>query len=436
VRLPRAVDVAVVGGGPAGFAAALAAARLGARTLLVERADRLGGNAALALVHTICGLYQPADAADAGEALPAQRGFALRFAEALARAGGAGPPERAGRVFVLPTEPARLAALALELCQATPGLELALGCELVAASLSREAGGCQRLRLAGPGGAVAEVEAQAAVDTSGDAALGALGGAELAQAEPDALQRPSYIVQLAGVESSELAGFAKLRVTRAAAGAARSGRLPPGCESVLVRRGLSEGEVYLTLTLPRLPGERYAPLEPGCLLELGARARRDAEALLAFLRETRPAFEKVRVAAWPQRVGVRETRRLVGRCALEREDVLAGRQRADEVAVSSWPIELWDDHRRARFEHPAGPCSVPLGALVSRSHPRLAMAGRCLSASHEALGALRVIGTALGTGEAAGVAAALAADAGGALGDIPAARVRDRIAALAEEELP
>ncbi len=425
----RRFDVAVVGGGPAGFAAALAAARLGARTLLLERADRLGGNAALAFVHTICGLYRPCDGA---AAVPAQQGFALRFAEALARAGGARPPERAGRVWVLPTDPPRLAALAAELCAGAPGLELALGCELVAAKLSPAERGRQELRLAGPGPRVAEVEAEVAVDASGDAALGALAGAALA--EPGPLQRPSYIFRLGGVETAELAGFAKLRVSHAAAGAVRAGRLPPGCESVLVRRGFAPDEVYVTLNLPLLPGEVYDPLEPACLVELATRARRDAEALLGFLRATRPAFEKARVTAWPERVGVRETRRLVGRACLGREAVLEGRTHPDEVAVSSWPIELWEDHRRARFEHPAGPCSVPLGALVSRSHPRLAMAGRCLSASREALGALRVIGTALGTGEAAGVAAALAADAGAPLAAIPAARVRERLAGLAQQE--
>jgi hypothetical protein len=75
---------------------------------------------------------------------------------------------------------------------------------------------------------------------------------------------------------------------------------------------------------------------------------------------------------------------------------------------------------------------VPLGALVSRSHARLGAAGRCLSASHEALGALRVIGSALATGEALGVAAALAADAGTTLADVDPARVRARIAAQAD----
>ena len=155
-----------------------------------------------------------------------------------------------------------------------------------------------------------------------------------------------------------------------------------------------------------------------------------------FLRATREGFAAARVADWPSRVGVRETRRVLGRVVLEREDVLAGRRRDDEVALSSWPIELWEDHRRARFEHPAAACSIPLGALVSRSHPGLGMAGRCLSASHEAHGALRVIGTALATGEAIGVAAANAAASGAALGEVDPAAVRARIRDDAEKPLP
>ena len=81
------------------------------------------------------------------------------------------------------------------------------------------------------------------------------------------------------------------------------------------------------------------------------------------------------------------------------------------------------------------PASIPLSALVSRTHPRLGAAGRCLSATHGALGALRVIGTAFATGEAIGIAAAIAADRGILLSDVPARAVREDIAASAERNL-
>lgn len=418
-------DVAVVGGGPAGIAAAIAAAETGARTVLLERDATLGGNVAQALVHTICGLYR----ADAARAEPAHAGLPLRFAEALARAGGAGAPEAAGRVHYLPIRPPAFAALAAAWCAATPGLEVRTGHALVGAALAREPRAPSRLRVRGPQGE-AELEAALVVDSSGDAAAAALGGAETAMAPPETLQRPSFVFRIEGVAPEACAGFARLRLAAGIARAARDGALPPGADSLVVR-GDGDGAVHATLALPALAGEPYAPLDPAHLEALARFGRRRAEAVVAFLRATRPGFADARVAAWPARVGVRETRRLVGRVVLDREDVLAGRRRDDEVALSTWPIELWDDHRRARFEHPAGPCSVPLGALVSRSHPRLGMAGRCLSATHEALGALRVIGTALATGEAIGIAAALAADGGTGLAAIAPARVRREIAAHA-----
>ena len=424
---PERFDVAVVGGGAAGIAAAVAAAGCGARTLLLERAGTLGGNVSQALVHTICGLYL---AAGSGEAVPANPGFPQRFAAQLRRAAAAGDPERVGRVWVLPTDPPRVAAAAVRICEAEPGLELRLGHELVAADLATAGAAPQRLRVRRPGGAELEVAAGVVVDASGDAVAAALGGAATATADPGAEQLPSYIFGLADVDTTalqELQGFGRLHVTRAVAGAVRHGALPDGCEAVLVRPSFEAGRIYVTLNLPRASLRGGSPLETGSSPELRARARAAAEQVVAFLRHTRPAFEKCRVDAWPERVGVRETRRVIGRHTVTGDDVRAGRRRDDEVALSTWPIELWQDHRRVHLEHPAGPSSIPLGALISRSHPRLAMAGRCLGADREALGALRVLGAALASGEAAGTAAALAADAGASLAEVAPERVRHQI---------
>jgi choline dehydrogenase-like flavoprotein len=426
----RAFDVAVVGGGPAGLAAALGAARAGAHTLLVERERALGGNVTRALVHTICGLYRN----DAERAEPLHAGLPRRIAGALAAAGGAGEPTAAGRVFYLPIRPAAFGALAQALCARTPGLALETGSTLVAARLAARAGEASELEIDGPAGRL-RASARAVVDASGDAAAAAAGAAALEEARPERLQRASFIVRLEGVEEAAREGFARLQLTAAVARAASRGELPAGCASLVARPDVAPGSLHLTLTLPPLAGRPFAPHDPAYVAALSAEARALAERLVAFLRATREGFAAARVSDWPARVGVRETRRLLGRVVLSREDVLEGRRRDDEVALSGWPIELWEDHRRARFEHPAAPCSVPLGALVSRSHPGLGAAGRCLSASHEAHGALRVIATALATGEAIGVAAALAADAGGALAAVEPARVRARIADDAEKPL-
>jgi len=415
-------DVAVVGAGGAGLGAALAAAAQGARTLLVERATELGGNTRQAQVHTLCGLYLP----EGESARCAHPGLPTRVAEDLLRTGAAATPVRAGRVWYLPIDPRRFAERARKWCSEAPRLELRTQCALVGLDVGDE--GHWRLALQGASGPE-RCSAKIVIDASGDAAAAVATGAAFAEEAPERLQAPSYIAELAGVDTAELEGFARLGVSHALAGAVRRGDLAGDCDSVAVRPGPMPGQLFLTLNVPRPTRPPYAPLDDDCRLGLESGARRAVEAVVGHLRRHHPAFAECRIASWPDRLGIRETRRLRGRVELRREDVLSGQRREDQVALSTWPIELWDDHRRARFSHPEAPCSVPLGSLVSSSHARLGMAGRCMAGSHDALGALRVIGTALATGEAIGVAAAIAADEGSTLVDVEPARVRERASA-------
>lgn len=420
-------DVAVIGGGSAGIAAALAAATSGASTLLVERCASLGGNVSQAHVHTICGLFHAADPADdSAPPIPAHEGFCRRFADELVRVGAARPPERAGRVWVLPLSPPDFEShLCDRVAAAAPMLSTWTETELVRAELAVDESRVSRLELLRQGRA-RSVEASIVVDTSGDGVLASKGDADGERASPSQLQRASFIFRLGDVENGALEGFARLRLSAAIAGAERSGALPAGCESVLARPGAS-GEAYITVNMPPPENQEYRPQEAACRMEMEERGRRYAEAITELLRGRYPAFRSARITAFPKRLGVREGTRLLGRSILEADDILCARRRADEVALSTWPIELWHDHRRAEMRYPKGAAGIPLGALVSRSHPNLAMAGRCLSASHEALGALRVIGTALATGDAAGHAAAIASATDRSLWQLEAAEVRSAI---------
>jgi hypothetical protein len=411
VAAAEAVDVAVVGGGSAGVAAALAAARAGARCALLERGERLGGNVAEALVHTVCGLYE---LASGSEPVFVQGGIARELAEAL---GGA--PERAGRAWYLPMRPAAWSALLRARCETeAPRLSLRLGASCEGAQLAASERSESLLRVR-ERGALRELSARVVIDASGDAAVVAQAGAAFELAPPSELQCASYVFRLAGVAAGALSGFARVQCSAAIAGAARHGALPLGADSVVLRE--CSGDVYATLNLPRPP--RWDPLDDACVAEETARAHAAARAVATFLCETRPGFAASALAEHPRRIGLRETRRGVGREVVTEADVLAGRRRDDEVALSSWPVELWRDHRRATFAWPERASGVPLGALIARDHPRLGLAGRCLSATHEAHGALRVIGTALATGDAIGRAAAFAADADCALAAIAPDRV-------------
>ena len=96
---------------------------------------------------------------------------------------------------------------------------------------------------------------------------------------------------------------------------------------------------------------------------------------------------------------------------MEAGDLLRGARFEDEVALAAWPMELREQATGARLKFPENgqPCGIPLRALRSKSKENLFAAGRCLSSSHEAQASLRVIGTCLATGEAAGIAASLLA---------------------------
>ncbi|HVJ45411.1 MAG TPA: FAD-dependent oxidoreductase, partial [Luteolibacter sp.] len=120
-------DVVVIGGGSAGLAAAVTAARSGARVMLVERYGYLGGMGTASLVHTFCGLYLLREEPDAVLANP---GFATEMAERMIAATGIGP-QRMGRVDVLPQHPVEFARIADDLVGAEKSLMLSLHTELL-----------------------------------------------------------------------------------------------------------------------------------------------------------------------------------------------------------------------------------------------------------------------------------------------------------------
>lgn len=409
-----AVDVAVVGGGLAGVAAAVTAAALGARTRLVEAAPELGGNASLAFVHTLCGVFRPV--AEGVDPVACNQGFASSFAEELHAAGAALPPERAGKTWVIPTEPRAIARLAAGRCARESNLEVWLEAPLAKVALARDGCGPHHLTVAGRH--ARSFDAEIALDTSGAAVLGRLGGATIAEPDPNLSQLPSFIACLRGVPAVDRVGFGRLRFAVSLAAAARRRASLEDCEAVLLRPAPGSDDAFLTLNLTR---ERTRRLSPDAL---AADAREKVANIVSYLRAERPGYAGCEVVAWPRAAGFREGARLIGCHEISEAEILKAHVGEDAVAHSAWPIELWLDPRKPTLRYPVGVAGIPLGALVSRSHPRVGMAGRCLSASPAALGALRVLGTAMATGEAIGAAAAIAAKRNVALSEVTPASIR------------
>lgn len=421
------VDVLVVGGGLSGLAAAVASAASGAHTVLLERGLELGGNVSQAYVHTLCGLFETPRNTD--DFVYANPGFTPWFSERLRKAGAARTPEIHGRVAVMPIYPPRLAVFAQDIVKTFPLLSVQLGACLTKLEVDALAAE-KAVAVYEQQGIKKSLWSTVIIDTTGDATAAVLAGAEVDQPAADVLQNATLIFRVNGANRADLSGYSRLRISAAIARGAQQGELPQQCESIFIRPGEAEGEAYISLNVPKWKNRIFNPLDRDFLEDYTRHAHNLAEKLIEFLRQHVSGWSTCAILSWPNAIGLRESRCIKGRYVMTEQDILSGMKRDDAIAQSTWPIELWQDHYHATFQYPAAACNIPLSALVSHTHRNLGMAGRCMSGSHEALGALRVLGTAMATGEAIGIAAAIVANQGSTLADISAAEVnacRDKL---------
>jgi hypothetical protein len=397
------VDVVVIGGGSAGLAAAVTAAREGATVRLLERHGFLGGMGTASLVHTFCGLYLLRKEPDAMLANP---GFPSEIAGRMIATTGQGPV-RMGRVDVLPQHPVEFVRIADELVAGERSLDVRWHTEVTGASCDADgweiAWSCR--------GQAGKTRASAVVDASGDAVLADWIGGSTEMTESPKLQRPAYVFGIQSVEAPgdplTLAGWLVEGV--------RAGDLPPAALGLTFRASGRPSESFGTLDLTGAEQQGgYNPLDPVCLSRLEVEGRKVASAVVDFLRSRANGWQRAFISHWPARAGVRESRRWVGESQLIGADILAGRRFEDEIALATWPLELRETAKGAKLRFPDGdrPAGIPLGTLRVKGEDRLFVAGRCLSCDHEAQASIRVMGTCFATGKAAGLAAAIRAKGG------------------------
>ena len=399
MKQPRETfDVAVVGGGSAGLAAAVTAAREGARTILIERHGCMGGMGTASLVHTFCGLYLLRD--EAGAVL-ANAGFPQEMAERMIAATGLGPV-RMGRVDVLPQHPVEFVRIADELVAAEPLIELRLHTEVTAVSREQD----WKIRLGDRAGECT-VTAKGMVDASGDAVVAMRLGGGSAMAEAPRLQRPAYVF---GVHHTVPAGDAwRLHTAGLIVEGIRVGAFSESAMGMSFRASGRPGEIFGTLDLTG--GEaltEYDPLDGMCLTGLEIQGRATASKVISWLARRSDLWAGAYISYWPVRAGVRESRRWIGDYILTGDDLLAGKRFTDEIALASWPMEFRENTRGPKLRFPEGnrPAGIPLRCLKPAGIDHLYVAGRCISTDHAAQASIRVMGTCFATGEAAGRAAA------------------------------
>jgi hypothetical protein len=377
------VDVCVVGSGAAGLMAALAAARLGRRTVIVEAAPTLGGQAVGTLLGTICGLY-----ANGPAPLRVTRGPVDELLAALHRQGLL-KPRRARNSVILQYDEiawARWGETAL----------MAAGVVPLTGAVLREVRVRERrieaLVLATRWGGVV-VEANGFVDASGDAAIAFHAG--LAVREPETPIWGSQLVVLEGIDETALAQMDRwaMQAVLKEKGKAYGLRREDGFVFAFPGRGTAVANMTHVAT----------PAEPVAAARAQIEARDEADRLLAFLRAEFPqALGRARIRSYGQ-LGIRQTRWIAGTHQLTADEVRSGRRFPDAIARCAWPIEL---HHRAEDVHweefgDDHMHYVPLGSLVHRDADNLVAAGRCIDGDALALSSVRVMGPCMAMGQAA-----------------------------------
>jgi hypothetical protein len=410
--LAREADVLVVGGGAAGVAAAVTAARQGAKVILLERYGFCGGGAVAGLSGTICGMYA---ATDDRSAPPRQmvHGFLDDFVTAMEHRGGLTPPVRYGKTFTRVHDPLvwREAADAL---LTDVGVDIVYHSTVVGALVEggQKIEGVSAYTKEGP----ATVRAKVTVDASGDADVVAMAGFPSFVGQDGHVQNPTMIFRLMGVDTHRfLAEYGDDTIM--------------GEEVSALIRNKAAGNEY---KLPRAKIWLFTTTRPGellcnCTRVIGADGR-ELNTLFArdfteaeiqgrgqvreyarFFRDNLAGCENSFVNDTGVQVGVRQTRQAKGVSLLRNADILKGAKFTDGIARSPWPIELHSG-TKPRVEWLLDDVyEIPYGCFVPERGEGLLIAGRCLSAEHEAVASARVTAQCFSYGHAIGHAAAISA---------------------------
>ena len=390
-------DTVVVGGGTAGFAAAIASAKNGAKTLLLEEKAFLGGTATGAQIGQLMGFAEQ-------EGLGPQKGILKEVLDGLNAEHGT-PGDQTiylcGRKYlelqVIPYEHEALIRVIHRLVQAA-GVDVLLHTRVI--GTESEDGTISTVVFHNEEG-IQRVSAKVVIDASFHATVAVDAGCHYEIGDHSGVLQPgSLMYEMANVDGPTYDA------------------IPQPEKQAIANRGVAEGKLKVNNLLARpLPnGLRYCnmsritinPLDTRQWTQAEMDAREQVKTISDYFVAHVPGFADACLASTGTFTGLRDSRRIMGKYVLTNEDVLEGHRFDDAVVRSSYPIDIHDANGvDSVIKKPkTGVFFIPYRCMVTNEVSNLILAGRCISTEYEAHATIRVMITCMRLGEAAGMAAA------------------------------
>ncbi len=394
LKVSAQYDVVVAGSGPAGICAAVAAARRGMNTAIIERYGVLGGNLTIGCVGPIMGSVAKGTMYD-------ELSRKLLTENETTWTGRVHDMENAKRIIL-----DFLLEAGVTIYLQTPIIDAIQSSGVLTGIVVSQKEG------------LSVIEGRSFIDATGDGDLAVFSGApwSAGRAADGKLQPVTLMYIIENVDDSRAIScygeednvmLGSERFLDFTARCCEDGRLPKNCSSVRLYPTTHPGERLVNTT----QANYIDPLKHEEIIKAETELRHQIDDITTFLRKYVPGYENCRIKTGASTLGVRESRRILGEYVLDIEDLRCGR-RFDDVVVHKANFVV-DIHNPVGGGQEFGlaeviqPYDIPYRCLIPQKVDNLILAGRCISGTHEAMASFRIMTVCMAMGEAAGIAAAL-----------------------------
>jgi len=442
-------DVVVIGGGSAGIAAAVSAAKNGAKTLLVESGQMVGSD-------LLAGL--PIDGCMSSRGEWIVKGFAQELFDECKKMGGyIGDFSDRRALFMVALDPEIVNVAVIKLLNKY-GVKTLL--YTFAENVVMEGEKVKGIMAVNKSGKLM-ISAKVFIDCTGDGDMAAVAGADFEiGSETGELQPVSMVFRMSGVDTKKLlqfvvdhpenAGLAENPIINKSKEECAKELYELGLPKVffegsgpMLSEGIAKGDIYPCSMLAIIPvsmernevainSTRVSGVNaiyPQQLSDALFDLTDQVTICSSFLKKYVPGFENAVFSGLSPKIGIRETRRIMGEYVLTKEDILDAKKSDEGIAKGGHELDIHGaakNHERKQIKD-AGSYDIPYGCIIPKKIENMFIAGRCISSTREAHSSARVMGTCMATGQAAGTAAAMSVKSDTKIREISVNELRDTL---------